>query len=81
MHYVGYVASVLTIATFIPQTYKALKTRRTKDLSLPTYVMLVIVSVLWTLYGISIHSPEIYITNTTVGVLSLIICIIKVSDS
>ena len=80
MNYVGYVATVLTISAFIPQTYKVLKTRHTKDLALPTYLILVIVSALWTVFGFGIHSPEIYITNSVVGFLALVICLIKVKE-
>jgi MtN3 and saliva related transmembrane protein len=80
MHYAGYAATILTIATFIPQTVKAFRSHHTKDLSLSTYCLLVVVSILWTIYGLSIHSPEIYITNTTVGLLSLIICGLKIKN-
>lgn len=79
MDLIGYVATVLTIAAFIPQTYKAVKTRRTKDLSLATYATLIITGTLWTIYGIGLKDPAIYITNSVIGTAALIICGVKLS--
>lgn len=80
MNFVGLAATVLTVAAFIPQAYKAIRTRHTKDLALPTYVTLVITGTLWTIYGLERHDPALYITNTLVGLLALTICIVKLSD-
>ena len=80
MHLIGYLAAVLTVAAFVPQTYQAIKTRKTRDLSLPTYITLIITGTLWSIYGFGLHSPSIYLTNITVGVLALIICIMKIIE-
>ena len=80
MDYVGYAATVLTIAAFIPQAYKAIKTRNTRDLALSTYATLVVTGTLWTIYGVGRHDPALYITNSVVGFLALSICIVKVQD-
>jgi MtN3 and saliva related transmembrane protein len=80
MHIVGYLAAVLTIAAFVPQTYQAVRTKKTRDLSLPTYVILVITGTLWSIYGFELHSPSIYVTNITIGILALVICIMKIIE-
>ncbi len=77
MKYVGWAAAILTIATFLPQLYKAARSKRTKDLALSTYLLLVVVSALWTVYGISIHSWQVTITNSVVGIVALMICLLK----
>lgn len=77
MQSVGYAAMVLTIATFLPQAFKVIKTRKTRDLALSTYILLVIVSALWTVYGVSIHSFQIVTTNSVVGFIAFFICFLK----
>jgi MtN3 and saliva related transmembrane protein len=80
MDYVGYAATVLTIGAFMPQTYKALRTRHTRDLALSTYATLVITGTLWTIYGIGRHDAALIITNTAVALLALTICVVKLQD-
>lgn len=80
MEFVGFAATVLTVAAFIPQTYKALVTRRTRDLAFSTYATIVTTGILWTIYGIGKHDPALYITNSLVGLLALTICIVKLRD-
>lgn len=80
MHLVGLAASVLTVAAFVPQAYRAVVTRRTRDLALSTYVILISTGTLWTIYGIERHDAAIYITNSLVGLLALTICVVKIRD-
>lgn len=80
MHLIGLAATVLTVAAFIPQTYKAVMTRHTRDLALSTYATLVITGTLWTIYGIGQHDAALYVTNSLVGLLALTICVIKLID-
>jgi MtN3 and saliva related transmembrane protein len=80
MHSIGYAAAVLTVAAFVPQAYQAIKTRKTRDLSLLTYVTLIVTGTLWAIYGFGLHSPSIYITNIIVGILALTICVMKVIE-
>ena len=80
MNFVGFAATVLTVAAFVPQTYKAVKTRHTRDLAFSTYAIIVVTGILWTTYGFEKHDPALYITNSLVGLLALTICIVKLSD-
>lgn len=73
----GYVGAMLTILAFAPQAYKTIRTRKTRDLSLSTYVVLVSASCCWVVYGVDHNSPVIFVTNIAVGVLALIICVMK----
>lgn len=80
MNLVGYLATVLTIAAFVPQTYQAIKTKRTRDLSLPTYLTLITTGTLWSVYGFMLHNPSLIITNVTVGFLALVISVMKIIE-
>jgi MtN3 and saliva related transmembrane protein len=80
MNFIGYVAAILTVTAFVPQAYQAIKTRKTRDLSLPTYATLIVTGTLWSIYGFGLHSPSIYLTNISVGLLALIICIMKIIE-
>lgn len=78
---IGFVAGALTIIAYFPQAIKTIKTRKTRDLSLPTFVALTSSAVLWTIYGIGEAKPAIYITNGVVATLSLVILVIKIKEN
>lgn len=80
MQIIGFLATVLTITAFFPQTIKVLKTRRTRDVSLYTYAILIITSALWTAYGVGLNSMAIYITNSVIGVLCIVIVSVKLKE-
>ena len=50
--YLGALAALLTTAAYIPQAYRTIKTRSTSNLSLPTYLLLFVGTVLWTVYAV-----------------------------
>ncbi len=80
MNYVGFLATVLTIAAFVPQTYKAVRTRHTRDLALSTYVTLIVTGTLWTIYGIGHRDAALYVTNSVIALLAFTICYVKIKD-
>lgn len=80
MHLIGYVAAVLTVAAFVPQAYQAIRTRKTRDLSLITYATLIVTGTLWSIYGFGLHSPSIYVTNIIVALLAFTICVMKIIE-
>ncbi|MFY0482376.1 SemiSWEET family sugar transporter [Flavobacterium sp. PLA-1-15] len=67
---IGLLAAVLTTAANIPQTYKIIKTRSTKDISIVTYSMLMIGFVLWVVYGFSRNDYPVLIANS----ISALVC-------
>ena len=52
MEYVGYFAGLFTLVGYLPQTIKTIRSKRTKDLSLPTFLIIGTSAVLWTIYGL-----------------------------
>jgi len=77
MNVIGYLAGLLTLIGYLPQTIKTIRTRHTKDLSLPTFIIIGTSAVLWTVYGLGNSKPAIWVTNSIVALCSLIITAIK----
>jgi MtN3 and saliva related transmembrane protein len=75
--YVGYLAGLLTLIGYLPQTIKTIRTRKTRDLSLGTFLVIGASAVLWAIYGLAIKQPAIWVTNTVVAVCSIIITYLK----
>jgi len=74
----GLLAGALTTISFIPQALQALKTRNTKGISLPMYMIFVSGVLLWLIYGLLIDEPPVYIANAITFVLSLSILMMKI---
>lgn len=67
---IGLSAAVLTTAANIPQTYKIIKTKSTKDISTATYGMLLIGFAMWVAYGILREDYPVLIANS----ISVLVC-------
>jgi MtN3 and saliva related transmembrane protein len=77
MKFIGYAAGLLTLIGYLPQTIKTIRSQKTKDLSLPTFLIIGIAALLWMSYGFYEHEPAIWITNAVVSICNLIIAFIK----
>jgi MtN3 and saliva related transmembrane protein len=75
---IGAVAACIGSVMFIPQTWRVIKTRHTKDLSLATQVLLLVVSILWLVYGFGTHSLPLIFVNAIIAVLTTIVLAIKI---
>ncbi|MDO7844840.1 SemiSWEET transporter [Hymenobacter sp. M29] len=73
----GLLAAFFTTAAYIPQAYKTITTRSTASLSLPTYLMLFVGTLLWVGYALSIHNLPVLIANGITAVLAGIILALK----
>ncbi len=69
IHYLGYFAGTLTVASFLPQVIRSWRTQQTGDLHLGMFVLLVTASTLWIIYGAIIGSWPVIVTN--VGMVAL----------
>jgi MtN3 and saliva related transmembrane protein len=67
---VGYVAAILTTASFLPQALTSWRTRDLSGVSLPMYGMLTAGVAMWLVYGIMLGSWPIIIANTITLALS-----------
>lgn len=73
----GYSATALGTLVFLPQVIQIWKTKRAKDVSLLSFSMIFIGSILWITYGVLISAPPIIIVNSVIAVLSSLIIVMK----
>ena len=73
----GYVAGTLTVASFLPQVVRAWRTRRTRDLSLGSFALLMTAGSLWILYGALSRDWPVVATNSGMVVLTGALAVAK----
>jgi len=59
----GTIALITSFIGLLPQSYKALKTRKTGDISMVMLSNFLICSAAWIIYGIFIHSSFVILSN------------------
>ncbi|PIB27280.1 hypothetical protein BFP77_12995 [Maribacter sp. 4U21] len=67
---IGNLAAVLTTVSFLPQALKTIRTKDTKGLSLPMYVLFVSGVGLWLLYGMLNNQMPIIAGNLITFILA-----------
>ena len=73
----GYVAGVITVGAFVPQVLRAWRTRRTRDLSLGSFALLISAGSLWIVYGLLARSWPVVATNVGMVTLNLALAVAK----
>ena len=74
---IGSVAGTLTTVSFLPQVLKTYRSRSAKDISLVMFLLFSLGVFLWLLYGLSLQSMPIVVSNGITLVLSLSILVMK----
>lgn len=74
----GFLATFLSIISFVPQVTKSWQTKSTKDVSLPMYLIFTTSQALWFTYGLLIQSWPLVVANAIIFLLSLSVLILKV---
>lgn len=77
IEFIGTLAALLGSIMYIPQAWRVVKTHHTKDLSLVTQALLLVVSLLWIIYGLGKNALPLIMVNTIIAVLATIILVIK----
>ncbi len=75
---IGLLAGLCTTFGLFPQIIKSWKTKRTKDVSLLMYIILIIGILLWLGYGLFLKDLPIVLWNAVALVLAAIILILKI---
>ena len=76
----GMAAGTLTTISFLPQVVRTWKTRSTKDISTGMFSLFCAGIFLWILYGLSINSLPVIITNIATFILAFIILGLKLRN-
>lgn len=74
----GYLAATLTTISFVPQALLIIKTKDTKGISLPMYIMFTMGVGMWLLYGIHFGMIPVVIANTITFLLAIVILSFKI---
>lgn len=74
---VGHIGSALSSITFMPQVYRAWKTKSVGDLSLSTIVIVFISTLIWLVYGFGKGLLPVIICNGIICLLSLVLIYFK----
>lgn len=74
----GYCASVASGGAFLPQAIRALRSRRTRDLSLSSVALGAAGTLLWATYGLVLQNGPIIISNVIVMPFALATLLMKV---
>ncbi len=69
----GWVAIIVGATSILPQTWHTVRTPDLSALSVPTYAMLVLTAVSWSLYGMVIGDPLVVMPNLLVIPCSIVI--------
>jgi MtN3 and saliva related transmembrane protein len=76
--YLGLVAAILTTASFLPQVVKSWKTKKTGDVSIGMYSVLVIGVILWLVYGILIKDLPLILANILTLIFTFFVLCLKI---
>jgi MtN3 and saliva related transmembrane protein len=76
--YLGFIAGTITVTSFLPQVVRTWRTRRTRDLSMGMFALLVTASTLWMIYGVLGHDWPVVATNGGMVALNLSLVVAKV---
>jgi len=74
----GLAAAVIGTIAMAPQVIKICKTKNTRDLSLGTFILVLLMLFLWFLYGLLIGSYPIIIGNAVGFALNIYIVVMKI---
>lgn len=74
---VGYLASMCSVSSFVPQVYKVIGTDDTKAISTGMYCLTVAGFALWTVFGVMRAEWPIILTNSACFLLSLVTLVKK----
>jgi MtN3 and saliva related transmembrane protein len=74
---IGIIVGILVLSSFIPQLYKAYKTKRMLDVSIHLMSLIASGMFLWVIYGIIREDPVIIGTNVAGFILNVILIVLK----
>jgi MtN3 and saliva related transmembrane protein len=76
---IGYLGSLLSCITFVPQVYLTWQSQSAKDLSLLMILIVNFSCMVWLTYAYLIKSKPVLIANTIVLILSLMLLYFKLT--
>lgn len=78
---IGFLATGFAVSSTVPQISKALRTKKSDDISLRFIVVLIIGLSFWVIYGIGKRDVVLIIGNSIAVILNTILLILKIKYS
>jgi MtN3 and saliva related transmembrane protein len=79
MHdFLGLLAAALTTISFFPQVLRTIRTKNTESISLAMYMIFTLGTALWLVYGITLGSLPIILSNAITVSLAAIVLGLKI---
>jgi MtN3 and saliva related transmembrane protein len=78
---IGFVATGFAVSGTVPQISKALRTKKSDDISLRFIVVLIIGLSFWVIYGIGKRDVVLIIGNSIAVILNIFLLILKIKYS
>lgn len=75
---VGASATIICVLSVTPQVYQVIKTNSTRDISLASILLMILMSLLWIWYGVLIMDWPVILTDVGVILQEFIILIYKI---
>lgn len=76
----AWVASILTTLIFIPQIYKAFKTRLTNDISMLMMILAVMGNTAWLIHASLTSNVPLIVCATLIIIMSIVLIIFKYTN-
>lgn len=73
----GLIAGTLSCITFVPQIFKTWQSKSVKDISVMSFTIVVVSTLIWLVYGIIKQLPSVILTNVIVCLSAIIMLILK----
>ena len=73
----GFSASILSAATFVPQVYKAIKTKHLRDVSWGLLLLVDLSSALWLIYSIKFGIQPLLLSSSITMLSSSLLVVLK----
>lgn len=81
IQWLGTIAGLITVGSFLPQVVRAWRTKRTGDLSLGTFALLVCAGTMWMVYGALLRDWPVVATNAGMVAMNAALAVAKVRYS
>jgi len=78
LYIIGFMATAFTVSSTVPQIKKALRIKKSDDVSIRFILLLIAGLSLWVIYGIGKHDIVIIIGNAIAVALNIFMLILKI---
>ena len=73
----GLIAGTLSCITFVPQIFKTWRSKSVKDISVTSFTIVVVSTLIWLIYGFMKNLPSVILTNIIVCISAIIMLVLK----